>query len=276
MGERKSMELENNKDYKKNLYGALALFALILCVFFIVKIFSEIRSYKMIGGDFGNTIVVSGHGEVEAVPDIANVSFTISKEAKTVKEAQDAVAEIENKALEFLKENKVADKDIKATDASFYPKYEYRYNAPSISCVGYGCPPNPGKNVITGYEASETITVKVRDTDAVGTIIQGLGALGVSNLNGPNFSIDDEDVLKAQARKLAIVEAREKAKVLAKDLGVKLGRISSFNESGDYYPMYQESMMYKDADMAVSSVPAQLPVGQNTIASNVTIVFEIR
>src|SRR3989338_6144941 len=98
----------------------------------------------------------------------------------------------------------------------------------------YSCPPRPGKSVISGYEASESITVKVRNTDDVGTIMQGLGTIGVSNLSGPNFSIDDEDALKAEARKKAIDDAREKAKILAKDLGVRLGRISSFSEGGGY------------------------------------------
>lgn len=222
-----------------------------------------------------NTITLTGHGEVTAVPDIANIYFTIHKEAKTVKEAQETVANIEKKVLESLKSNGIAEKDIKASNASFYPKYEYKYEKTAVVCNQYGCPPQNGSNQIVGYESSESITVKVRNTDSVGKIMQDLGTLGVSELNGPNFAIDDEDGLKAEARKLAIDEAREKAKILAKDLGIRLGKVSSFNENGNY-PM---PMMYAKDSMAsgvAESAPASLPKGENIISSDVTITYEIR
>lgn len=215
-----------------------------------------------------NVITVTGHGEIQAVPDIANVSFTIKKEAKTVKEAQTQVSDIEKKVLESLKTNNILAKDIKTINASFNPKYEYKYGVP----CGQYC---PGKNVIVGYEASESIDLKIRSTDDVGKIIQDLGTLGVTELSGPNFTVENEEGLKAQARKEAIDEAKAKAKILAKDLGVRLGRITSFSEGGDYpRPMYEKTMMGA-GDMA-SSTPAVLPVGENTISSDVTITYKIR
>lgn len=217
-----------------------------------------------------NTISFSGHGEVTAVPDIANVYFTITKEAKTVKEAQALVAEIEKNSLVFLKDNNVLEKDIKTANASFSPKYEYK----SLICNQYSCPPG-GNSVIIGYTATENITVKVRNTDDVGKIMQGLGTLGVSDLSGPNFSIDNEDGLKAEARKAAILDAKAKAIVLAKDLGVRLGKITSFSESGNYpTPMYAKGMMADS--VSSSSVPAEIPKGENTISSDVSITYEIK
>jgi uncharacterized protein YggE len=133
-----------------------------------------------------------------------------------------------------------------------------------------------GNQVISGYTASESITVKVRAVDSASKIMQDLGIAGVSDLSGPNFAIDNEDGLKAEARKKAIDDARAQAVVLAKDLGVRLGRVSSFNESGGGYPMYYA----KDAMMGISAVsapaPAELPKGENTISSDVTITYEIR
>ncbi|MEK7089131.1 MAG: SIMPL domain-containing protein [Patescibacteria group bacterium] len=225
-----------------------------------------------------NIISFSGHGEVAAIPDIANVYFTISKESKTVKEAQTLVAQIEKKSLYFLKENNVLEKDIKTTNASFSPKYEYRYDDKQIMMpctLQYGCPPNTGRNAIVGYTASESITIKVRNTDDVGKIMQGLGSLGVSDLSGPNFAIDNQDGLKAEARKKAIDDAKEKAKVLAKDLGIRLGKITSFNESGNYpVPIYTKTMMMNSA--TGGSTSAQVPKGENTITSDVTITYEIK
>src|SRR3989344_3121050 len=198
------MEIPN--EYIRNLYRILMVFSVVLSLFFAVKLLAEFRSYGMMGSSEANTITLSGHGEVQAVPDIASIYFTIRKEAKTVKEAQDGVAEIEKKALDFLKSKNVADKDIKTENASFYPKYDYvRTLCPQtmgMESISYNC--GNGKQVLTGYEASESITVKVRNTDDAGAIMQGLGTTGVSDLNGPNFTIDNEDSLKAQARKEAI------------------------------------------------------------------------
>ena len=267
------MEIPN--QYVKNLYRVLLVFLVVLILFFAVKLLTEWRSFGMM---VSNTVTLSGHGEVNAVPDIANVYFTIRKEGKTVKEAQNAVALIEKSSLDFLKSNDVAEKDIKTTNSSFSPKYEYRYDTKVfLPCNEFGCPPRTGKNVISGYEAYESITVKVRNTDDVGKIMQGLGELGVSELNGPKFAIDNEDALKAEARKKAIDDAREKAKVLAKDLSVRLGRIVNFSESGQYGgPIYYaESAMMNDG-VGGAPAPAKIPKGENTISSDVTIVYEIR
>ncbi len=261
-------------EYQKNLYRAILTFIVILSLFFVVKLLSEWRSYGMMGSNGANVISFSGHGEVQAVPDIANVYFTIHKEGKTVKEAQDAVALVEKSSLDFLKTSSVADKDIKASNASFNPKYEYKYSQSLCPTGVVYCPPT-GKQVLVGYEAFESINVKVRNTDDVGKIMQGLGGLGVTDLSGPNFAIDKEDDLKAEARKKAIEDAQDKAKILAKDLGVNLGRIASFNESGNYgSPMY-----YEKTTMSTDSgapAPAIVPKGENTITSDVTITYEIR
>ncbi len=266
----------------KNLYKAVLVFVVILSLYFAVKVLSEWRHYGNADQGF-SSISLSGHGEVFAVPDIANVSFSIKKDAKTVKEAQDAVAEVEKAALDSLEENKVADKDIKTVSASFNPKYEYQQRlcpqtvtpdgvmAPAYYCGG-------GKQVLTGYEAYENISVKVRNVDDVGKIMQDLGAIGVSDLSGPNFAIDDEDALREEAKKMAIDDARAKAKILAKNLGVKLGDIVSFYDSGEYpSPMYygRDAMMVSEKAMGAPA-PAELPRGENMITSDVTITFEIR
>ena len=89
---------ENKKEYFK-----FSFLIVILSVYFAVKIFSEIKKDSLLGEvATPATISFSGHGEVTAVPDIANVYFTISKDANTVKDAQAGVAVIEKSALGFL------------------------------------------------------------------------------------------------------------------------------------------------------------------------------
>ena len=283
---------------KSRLVKAGFILLVILSVYFAVRIISEIKKDSLLGeSTTPATISFSGHGEVNAVPDIASVYFTISKNAATVKDAQAGVATIEKNSLDILKAKGVADVDIKTADASFYPNYEYQnaicpqyaptpVSAPnSVSGSGSAvssaiigspiyCP--PGKQVLKGYTASESITVKVRNTDSVGDLMQALGTTGISNLSGPNFSIDNPDAVQAQARKLAIDDAKAKAQVLAKDLGVSLGKISSFNDSGNGYPIMYATDSLKSMGAAPAAAPAVIPKGQNTITSDVTITYEIR
>ena len=264
---------EISSKYKRILFKLISIFLVIISVYFLVQIFSGSKDEGK-GDQSVNTISLSGHGEVQAVPDIANVDFTIRKEAKTVKDAQDAVSQVEKKVLALLQTDNITLKDIKTQSVSFNPKYEYQYTGALVPCNQFGCPPRPGQNVITGYEAYESISLKIRNTDDTGKVIQGLGTLGVTELNGPNFTVDNEDALKATARKSAIVDAQTKAKALANDLGIHLGKITSFSESGNYpVPMYAK------VDMAVggaASAPAVIPKGENTISSDVTITYEIK
>lgn len=262
-------------EYKKSISIGVLVLVGVLSVYFAVKAVSEFNSENLAGSKMESTITLSGHGEVKVAPDVASVYLTIRKEAKTSKEAGEQVAEIEKKALDFLKTNGVEEKYIKTESVSFYPKYEYQYDTKSLMpCNEYGCPPRPGKNVVTGYEASESITVKIKDLDNVGKIMDGLTTAGVGEMNGPNFEIEDEDVAKATARKEAIDKAKEKASVLARDLGVSLGKVVNFSESGNY-PMYYAKGA--SMDMAVAeSAPMQLPQGENTITSDVTITYEIK
>jgi uncharacterized protein YggE len=132
----------------------------------------------------------------------------------------------------------------------------------------------PGKQVLTGYTASESINVKVRSIDTVGDIMQALGTTGVSNLSGPNFTIDNPDALQATAQAKAITDAKTKAEALAKSLGVSLGKIESFSDNSSSPIMYKAEAL---SAMAVpSAAPAVIPAGQNTITSDVSITYEIQ
>lgn len=259
--------------FKENKVFVFKVLVVFVCALILVNAFDKDHGYK---GTEANqsTITVSGKGEVNAVPDIATITFSITKDAKTVKEAQALVSEVQNKVIANLKENKIEEKDYKALNSSFYPKYEYQTTsskyAPEIAIY----PPQNGKSVIVGYTATLSMQVKVRDTDNAGKVITDLGTLGVTDLSGPNFEIDNEDTLKAEARKKAIEEARAKAKVLSRDLGVRLGRITSFSE----IPSYGTPIYYAKAESLDASAGANLalPKGENTITSEVSITYKIK
>jgi len=284
--------METLEENKKKFFKVLGVLVVFLVIYFAVKTIYEIKKTSLLGENpTPATISFSGHGEVTAVPDIANVYFTISKDASTVKDAQAGVATIENSALGILKAKGVADADIQTTDASFNPKYEYSQavcpptptpiplNSSGGTASGVAMPVycNPGKQVLTGYTASESITVKVRNTDTVGDIMQALGTTGVTNLSGPDFTIDNPDALQVQARKLAIDDAKAKAQVLAKDLGVSLGKLIDFSDDSSQNPvMYAENKSMVSSLAVPAAAPAVIPAGQNTITSDVTLTYEIK
>ena len=259
----------NNKRF---IQGATVL--MVVLVLFVLALFiNTVKENKYIGHGTqpSATITVSGKGEVKAVSDIATLTFTISKDGDTTKQAQDSLNESLTKTLKYIKDQKIADADIKSEYGGINPKYGQQRG---IACYTYPCPPQPEPKIV-GYTATQSIVVKVRAVDTANEIRTGLANLGITNINGPTFSIDNEDGLMNDARNKAIDDARAKAKVLAEQLDVDLGDIVSFSDSTN--PSYP--MMYdKAATMSVSSAGAapELPKGENKITSNVNIVYEIR
>jgi uncharacterized protein len=263
-------------EYVKNLYRAGLAFMVILSLFFVVKLFSEWRSYGMMGSSEANTITLSGHGEVQAVPDIAGIYFTVESSKATQAAASEEVNTKMAKVLELLKTSGIEEKDIKTEGYNSYPKYSNPEICPMYYDQRAIMPPcRSGESKITGYTVSQSVNVKVRKVDDASKVFDGINKIGVMNMSGPNLTIDDEDALKAEARKKAIEDAKTKAEALADDLGVRLGRIASFSEGGGYGGVYyaKAEMMSSDAG---APAPSIIPKGENTISSDVTITYEIR
>jgi len=258
----------------KKIGNAVFLAILFLAAFLFVKTFSELKAYSYIGGGVpsSNTITVSGSGEAFAVPDIATFSFGVVEEDTTVVKAQDTATKKINIALALLREADVDEKDVKTTGYNIYPRYDYIRSV----CSEFSCP--PGRQELRGYEVSQTISVKIRDTEKAGEILAEIGSVGVTNVSGLNFTIDDEDEPQREARKEAIKKAETKAKELADDLGVKIIRVVSFNESGggNYYPKYFDTAVMAVAEDGRGGAAPEIPVGENKITSNVSITYEIR
>jgi len=269
--------MEISPKDKKNIVIVLLITLGLLSLFLLTKSIGEINAYdKKEAGQQQNLISITGEGEVFAVPDIATVSFGAVAEAKTMSGAQKALNEQIDKAMRFLKDSGIADKDIKTQNYNSYPKYEQKYSGAPVACSQYYCPTGNSKSVIIGYEATQSVSVKIRNTDDTGKIIDGLGKTGLSNISGPDFSIDDEDALKMEARKKAIDDAKKKARALARDLGVRLGDITSFNENTDGQMYYASNMLMDAKSSAPVSPEANLPKGENKITSSVTISWEIK
>jgi len=252
-----------------------AISLMLLSAFLLIKIVGDFKKLPNIGREIypQSTISVSGTGEVYAIPDIATFNFSVVELGSTVVEAQEKADQKMSKSLAVIRQLGVEDKDIKTTGYNVYPKYEWN----QVACITYPCP--AGKNVLKGYEISQTITVKVRDTEKVADLVTKVGATEVSNISGVEFTIDDKDKYVSEAREEAITEAKTKAKELAKQLGVRLGKIMYYNENGNHPMYYNEKAIGLGGDAMVSSVMparAELPTGENKIISDISITYEIK
>lgn len=244
-----------------------ALFLLVASVFVALIAIDRLVGLFEPRPPVGNMITVDGEGKVTAIPDVATIDFTVSEDGDNASSAQDTAAKKINVALALMEDLGIEAKDIKTTSYSISPKYSYVQ--PCYSAV---CPPTPASRII-GYTASQSIQVKVRKTADAGKVLSQLGDAGVNNLYGPNFTIDDMDALKAEARAEAIDAARGKAKALAKNLGVSLVRVTGFYENGG--PIYYGKAMGMGGDSAAAP-SISLPTGENEIVINVTVSYEIR
>lgn len=266
------------KDLQKTaMYWSLAGLIVVLAIFLAVSINQKLNTAATT-----NTISFNGEGKVTAKPDVAVLYISILTEAKTSKEAQNANTKKSNAVVDFLKKSGVEEKDIKTTGYYINPKYQSTltkvYRTTDAEPQIFPVPPLPPVPEdfaprIVGYTVDHTLEVKVRNLEKAGDILDGAVAAGANRVSGPNFQIDEQEKLQLEARQKAIDDARKKARDLEKQLGIKLGKIINFYESGGYpISIFQEKALPTGAG---GNAPT-LPIGENEITVNVTITYQIK
>ncbi len=250
-----------------------AAFLLAASVFVAILAINQLRGLWQTTPVTGSVITVEGTGKVTAIPDVATISFTVMGEGKSATIAQGEATKKNNVAIELMKEKGIEDKFIKTTSYNVQPKYSYPQ-----PCYGGACVYDEQR--IIGYTVTQTTEVKIKDSSIeVGDILSALGDAGISQLYGPNFTVEDIDAKREEARSLAIKDAREKAAKLASDLGVSIVRIVSYGENGGGYPMpmyARSSAMGGDMMTMEAKVSPEVPSGESEISSNVSVTYEIR
>jgi len=224
-----------------------------------------------------NTVSFDGEGRIFTKPDIAAVSFSILTEAATSKAAQDDNSKKSQKVVDFLKNQGIEEKDIKTSGYNVYPQYSYPRPCPlslNQSGVTYPCIEDDQQK-ISGYQVNQSFEVKVRDLEKVSSVLDGLVTAGANQVNNLGFQIDDMEKVKNQARELAIKDAKEKASILKKQIGIRLGKIVNYYEGGGGYPIY---MLKAEADSrgGVGGGGPSIPAGENEIVVSVTITYQIK
>lgn len=259
--EKNNRNLLTDSLVRKSLIATLVF----LAIFLLGKSLNEFNKISYNGSELlpASTITVSGDGEVVSVPDIATFSFSVTEESPVVATAQDESAKTTNAIIDFLTKNGVDKKDIKTSGYNIYPRYEYEG----------GSYYQTGKRNLVAYVVSQSVEVKVRKLSDAGKILSGLGELGATDVSGLTFGFDKEESLKVKARKDAIASAKEKAQITARDLGVNLGKIVSYNENASYPMLYGRTL---DAVSATKSTAPEITPGESKIKSSVSITYEIK
>jgi uncharacterized protein YggE len=190
-------------------------------------------------------------GEVEAAPDMATVGTGVQTRALTAKEAVSQTNVKMRKLVDAIAAAGIERKYIQTSAINLSAQYDYS-NAN-----------NGGVPKFIGYEASNQVTVEVRDLPKLSSVIDQMVQAGATNLNGPTFGIIDREPLMVQAREKAMKQARERAEFYAKASGYRTIRLVSISESGGgYSPLYPMPMARMKLEAADSTVvePGRLSV----------------
>ncbi len=199
-------------------------------------------------------ISVTGEASVSVAPDLAQIDGGVSTEAKTAREASDANNRAMAAILPALKAAGIADADIQTSRMSLQPQ-----SAPAR--------PN-GPTQITGYRASNRVTIRIRDVTKLAGTIDALVAAGANEIGGINFMVSQELKALDEARVKAIEDARRKAEIYAKAASVRIGDPISISEEGSAGPVPMRASF--KAGMA-----AQVSPGEETLRVSVSVSYEI-
>lgn len=208
--------------------------------------------------DFPSAISVSGEASVSAAPDLAQIDAGVASDAKTAKEASDANNAAMGRVLLALKSAGIAEKDYQTSRLSLQPQY--------------GQNKSTGASPVTGFRASNRVTVKIRDVTKVAGIIDTLVGAGANDIGNISFEVTQASKLLDDAREQALADARRKAEIYAKAAGVTLGAPLSVSEGGGPVPLFKGRMAER---MAAAPQAAVAPV-EETLTVTVNVSWAIK
>ncbi len=209
----------------------------------------------------GTILEVAATGNTSRVPDVATIRAGVVTQAPTAAAALGENANRVDRVLAALKSAGVAARDIQTATIALQPQYRYAENQPPV---------------ITGYQASNTVSVRFRDVARSGTILDTLVKQGANQIDGPNLSIDRPEAAEDEARVDAITKARARAELYARAAGLRVVRIVSISETGGYEPnppMPMVAMSMRKAEMAADTAIA---AGEQDVTIGVNVRFLLK
>jgi len=204
----------------------------------------------------GTVLDVSAEGRTTRVPDVATIRAGVVSQAATAAAALSDNAQRMNRVLAALKKAGVAPRDIATASVGLSPQYRYAENQPPV---------------ITGYQATNSVSVRFRDVAKSGVILDALVGEGANQIDGPNLSIDQPDAALDEARADAVKRARARAELYARAAGMRVTRIVSITENGENAGSPNPPMLMARASMAKDST--QIVAGEKDVTVSVSVRF---
>lgn len=206
----------------------------------------------------GTRLDLNATGEFTRVPDLAIISAGVVTRASNARAALQQAANKMARVRAALKAAGVADRDIQTSNINLNPDYAYEANRPPR---------------LTGYNASNQVSVKFRDIANAGEILDALVAEGANSINGPTLTIDKPEMALDEARARAVAAGRARAELYARAMGMRVVRVVIVSESGGSYPVPPPMMMAR-AEAADAST--KIDPGEQTLQVNLAMTFELQ
>lgn len=207
-------------------------------------------------------ISVTGEAHISVPPDLAQIDAGVTTDARTAREASDINNAAMGKVLLALKSAGLEEKDLQTSRLSLQPQY----SQPQLSGKP-GVPP-----AITGYRASNHVTIRLYDLTKIANVIDTLVTAGANEVGGINFMVAQASKLLDDAREQAIADARRKAEIYAKAAGVTLGAPISISEEGAAEPLFRARLAGKMA----AAAPVPIAQGEETLSITVGVAWAIK
>ena len=202
---------------------------------------------------------VSAQAQAHRVPDVATISAGVVTQAADANAAMRDNATQMDKVMAAVRGAGIAERDVQTSGISVQPQYKYAENSPPT---------------ITGYQASNTVNIKVRDIGKLGKVLDALVASGANQVNGPSFEIDQPEPAYDEARLAALKKAQARAETYAKAMGLRVRRIVSISEGGGGFHPPIPMMRAQAMDMVAAKETSVSP-GETTLSVSIDVVFEL-
>lgn len=205
----------------------------------------------------GTRLDVVATGEVSRVPDIARIGAGVVTSAPTATAAVAQNARQMASVREALKRAGIADRDIQTSAINLFPDYRQDDRG--------------GTPVLTGYRASNEVSIRFRDIAATGKILDALVAQGANQINGPTLTIDKPEEALDEARTAALRIARARAELYARATGKRVGRIIAISEGGGQPSPFGRPMMREMA----ADASTKIEPGEQSVEITLSVSFEL-
>lgn len=218
-------------------------------------------------------INVSGSAEVKVAPDEIYLSAAVETRNESLEQAKKQNDDSISKALAFLKNSGIKEKDVQTDYINVQPNYNRDYS----------------KTRAEYFTVQKTIQIKLTQVDSFEKVLTGLLTNGVNSVDGIEFRTSQLRKYRDQARAMAIRAAKEKADAMVSELGAKCGKVYNINaydgggwwSPGRYWAGRGYNNAFQNAVQNVSTAPSAessdstLSVGQISVSASVNVAFLI-